>query len=280
MKNLLVSIIIPCYNQAEFLCETLESVLNQKYIHWECFIVNDGSTDDTEVVAKEYCNKDPRFVYLYKNNGGLSSARNYGLNHAKGDLIQFLDSDDLLFPTKIVESIALFKGDHHYKFVITDFSMLINNVNYSMIINQEKLTFEGVLYYWDFEINIPIHCGLFDASFFTQYRFDETIKAKEDWLMWIVLFKQGYIPIALAKPLVSYRKHTQSMTMATNIFKEQLRAIEIIKEIIGTNLYEEFLLILYKNISKKNSVLKQEIENLKSSVFYKVEKKLKKIFRK
>ena len=67
MKNL-VSIIVPCYNQSHFLSETLQSVLNQTYIHWECIIVNDGSPDNTEAVAKIWCDKHSRISYIYKEN--------------------------------------------------------------------------------------------------------------------------------------------------------------------------------------------------------------------
>ena len=85
--SFLVSIIVPCYNQAQYLPETLQSVLDQTYTNWECIIVNDGSPDATEAVAQEWCEKDHRFIYLKKENGGLSSARNAGLKIAKGDYI-------------------------------------------------------------------------------------------------------------------------------------------------------------------------------------------------
>ena len=67
--NPLVSIIVPCYNQAQYLPETLDSVLAQTYPYWECIIVNDGSPDNTEEIAKHYCEKDNRFKYLFKENG-------------------------------------------------------------------------------------------------------------------------------------------------------------------------------------------------------------------
>ena len=72
----LVSIVVPCYNQAVFLPDTLDSVLSQTYKHWEIIIVNDGSLDDTEVVAREYMLKDSRIHYVYLENAGLPSARN------------------------------------------------------------------------------------------------------------------------------------------------------------------------------------------------------------
>ncbi len=94
----LVSIVVPCYNQAHFLDETLQSVLDQSYSNWECIIVNDGSPDNTEDIAKQWCNKDYRFTYLYKENGGLCSARNAGISISKGEFILPLDSDDIIAP--------------------------------------------------------------------------------------------------------------------------------------------------------------------------------------
>ena len=96
MNNFLVSIIVPCYNQAQYFTEALQSVLDQTYKNWECILVNDGSTDHTEEIALEWSKIDDRFVYIKKENGGLSSARNSGIEIAKGDYLQFLDADDVL----------------------------------------------------------------------------------------------------------------------------------------------------------------------------------------
>lgn len=71
MQESLVSIIIPCYNQADFLDQTLESVLKQTHSNWECIMVNDGSLDDTELIAKAWVSKDSRFKYFYKTNSGV-----------------------------------------------------------------------------------------------------------------------------------------------------------------------------------------------------------------
>lgn len=89
-----ISVIVPCYNQAQYLDECLQSVLDQTYTDWECIIVNDGSPDNTEDVAKKWTEKDARFKYLKKENGGLSSARNAGIENAKGEWILPLDADD------------------------------------------------------------------------------------------------------------------------------------------------------------------------------------------
>lgn len=101
MDKILISIIIPCYNQGQFLPETLNSLLAQTCTSWECIMVNDGSTDNTKEVAQSFCVKDNRFIYLEVPNGGPSAARNVALRMAKGIFIQFLDSDDILATNKL-----------------------------------------------------------------------------------------------------------------------------------------------------------------------------------
>lgn len=96
MQDYQISIIVPCYNSQDFIAATLESVLEQSYLNWECILVNDGSQDKTEEELKKWVKKDNRFKYYYQENKGLSGARNAGLKLAKGEFIYFLDADDLL----------------------------------------------------------------------------------------------------------------------------------------------------------------------------------------
>ena len=90
------SIIIPVYNVGLYLRECLDSVLNQTFADWEAICVNDGSTDCSEEILKEYALKDERIRYVSKDNGGTSTARNVGMKLAKGDYLVFLDGDDWL----------------------------------------------------------------------------------------------------------------------------------------------------------------------------------------
>lgn len=109
-KNLLVSIIIPTYNRAQHIRETLDSVLNQTYISWECIIVDDRSSDDTLKIITSYCEKDTRFISIVKSldfKQGASISRNIGLKMAKGVYVQFLDSDDILADNKLEEQLKL-----------------------------------------------------------------------------------------------------------------------------------------------------------------------------
>lgn len=103
-----VSVIIPCYNYGAFLSEAVHSVLHQTHQDIDCIIVNDGSTDNTATVAMNLAATDPRINYIERDNGGISAARNTGIEHAKGDYLQFLDADDILPPLKLERQLALF----------------------------------------------------------------------------------------------------------------------------------------------------------------------------
>jgi glycosyltransferase involved in cell wall biosynthesis len=115
MNNPLVSIIIPTYDRAHLISETLDSVLAQSYSNWECIIVDDGSTDHTIEVVEGYVKKDSRFQYHHRPNtrpNGANACRNYGLECSKGEFVQFLDSDDLISSNKIkVQIEQLLKHD-------------------------------------------------------------------------------------------------------------------------------------------------------------------------
>ena len=100
----LVSIIIPSFNRAALLPDTLDSVLNQTYGNWECIIVDDHSTDRTPQIGREFAARDERISFFTRPERkpkGAASCRNFGLEKVRGDFIQFLDSDDLLHPEKL-----------------------------------------------------------------------------------------------------------------------------------------------------------------------------------
>lgn len=108
----LVSIIIPTFNRAHTLPDTLKSVQNQTHQNWECLIIDDGSTDDTDSLIQQYCEKDERFQYIKRPENrkkGAATCRNIGLENFKGDYVQYLDSDDLLAANKFEEQIKSLK---------------------------------------------------------------------------------------------------------------------------------------------------------------------------
>ncbi len=94
----MISVITPVYNSKPYLKQAIESVLYQTYSDWELILVNDGSTDGSGEMCDDYAKKDRRICVIHQNNKGVSEARNMGMKHASGEFIQFLDSDDWLYP--------------------------------------------------------------------------------------------------------------------------------------------------------------------------------------
>ena len=96
MENELISIVVPIYNVENYLRMCLDSIQNQTYQNFECLLINDGSPDNSADICREYVEKDSCFRYFEKENGGLSSARNVGIENSRGTYITFVDSDDWL----------------------------------------------------------------------------------------------------------------------------------------------------------------------------------------
>lgn len=92
----LISIIVPVYNSEKTLCRCVDSVINQPFNNWEILLIDDGSTDKSFEICENYALKDKRITVLHKENGGVSSARNIGLDNAKGKWVTFIDSDDYI----------------------------------------------------------------------------------------------------------------------------------------------------------------------------------------
>lgn len=210
MKNALISIIVPCYNQAEYLDECLQSVLDQTYENWECIIVNDGSPDNTEEVAKKWTEKDERFKYLLKVNGGLSSARNAGIEIAKGEWIQFLDCDDYIHLEKFSKSVALMKKESDL--IVSNFQMIYDGVLSPPFcdLSLYEINLKNLILQWDVDFNIPVHCALFKRTNVGEIRFNEKLKAKEDWLFWIEFFKQENVSYNFINEHLAYYRHNEA----------------------------------------------------------------------
>ena len=263
-----VSIIVPAFNQGSYLHKTLESIYNQTFENWECLIINDGSSDNTEDIALEWCDKDARFIYEFQVNQGLSTARNKGLKLASGDFIQFLDSDDLIDKNRLNICFELIKsGD--LDGIVSNFIMLDNDSQLTAPfchLKAEYLIYKSILFDWDSKFSIPIHCGLFKRVLFTNFLFPISLKAKEDWIMWIYLFQNIPKFQFVDKPLAIYRKNTHGMTKDwVRMKREQLNALLYLENSIET---EDFLELLKMTAIKNTDDLikiKSSYLNLKNS---------------
>lgn len=237
--NSLITIIIPCYNQAKYLNDSLNSALSQCYKNFECIIVNDGSRDETDKVARLWSKKDSRFTSITKENGGLSSARNAGLAIAKGDYIQFLDADDIIDKAKLELQISLLKKTSDYSLCYCDYFTCdeydLNKEIPARYLSPEFITsdpFHELLLNWETKLSIPCHSFLFKASLFnaTGIRFNESLPNHEDWECWMNIFALNPQIFYVNKKLATYRIRSKSMCENRDEMKQgYLKAIGIQK---------------------------------------------------
>lgn len=180
-----VSIIVPCYNQAQYLDECLQSVLEQTFQDWECIIINDGSPDNTEEIAQEWIKKDNRFSYILISNSGVSNARNIGIQSASGEFILPLDADDKIAKEYIELAVNKFNEDNELTLVYCN-AKKFGDVNEDWILKDfslQQLAFENMIFCTalyrkhDWE-----RIGGYDVNM---------ISGLEDWGFWITLLKNG-----------------------------------------------------------------------------------------
>ncbi len=223
--NTKFSIIIPCYNQANFINECYISILSQLYENWEAIFINDGSTDETEQVLKRISNYDSKVQTYSKDNGGLSSARNYGIKKATGDFVLFLDCDDMLLPdclNKIQNEIKS-KPDLHliqvgYRHICQNGTIVHRVVNPTKV----KNLLPEILYN-----NLgPVHSFCIDRNIVHSVGvFDETLKSCEDWDYWL---RAAYIIknfSTISEPLVDYRMNDKSMSRNSFVLYSALKTV-------------------------------------------------------
>jgi glycosyltransferase involved in cell wall biosynthesis len=209
----LVSIIVPCYNHAQFLDEALQSVLNQTYSHWECIIVNDGSPDNTKEVAELWCKKDNRFQYLEKQNGGLSSARNAGISKSKGEYILPLDADDILHESFLSNLVPELNQDSALA-IVSCYSKFFFKQKDNII---HELKPVGTTYHALLFENSLIATSLYRKKCWEEVGgYDENMKnGFEDWEFWVAITKSGWTYKVVEEFLFYYRKQKQSMLIDT-----------------------------------------------------------------
>lgn len=231
-----VSVIMPAYNAMKYLSESIESVIQQTFKNWELIIIDDGSTDETREIAGRYVKKDERVKYLYQQNGKQGKARNYGLKHAKGKYIAFLDSDDLWLPMKLecqLREMAehnvdlVFSDAHVFKVLPLDPHQKMNTIT-GYLSGNEAIT--KML-----EINrVPILTVLVKRDAVDKVnKFSEKmeIQNNEDYHLWLKLLIEGFIFYASPQVYSAYRDHEESVTSGNKLsIRESIETLHDIAE--------------------------------------------------
>ncbi|NMB80469.1 MAG: glycosyltransferase, partial [Ignavibacteria bacterium] len=205
----LVSIIVPSYNQAEWLPFTLDSIIAQTYPLWEAVVVDDGSTDNTWEIIEKYSKKDNRIKGIHKENGGISSALNAGINAAIGKYFCWLSSDDLFYPNKLELQINVFQNlDESYGIVFGEFD-LIDDKNNLTHLKQKKPFIDGLEFPQQLKYDMIDGCTVMIPMDIMREMngFNTQFKHAQDTEFWFRLAAKGYKFFYLDKKLVKRRIH-------------------------------------------------------------------------
>lgn len=221
------SVIIPLYNKECFIENTLKSVLCQTFTNYEIIIINDGSTDKSEEKVLEF--KDSRIQYFYKENGGVSSARNYGIEKAQSNYLSFIDADDYWYPHFLQEIYNNINTFPDIKVFSTAIEIEISKKVFVSAYSIEKTDECEIVNYFDASSKQSVisgSSGVFHNSVFTKIGgFDLQLKSGEDIDMWIRI---GLIyPILFSwKVLVRYVYDDKSLSRN---YKTSLESIDFSK---------------------------------------------------
>lgn len=212
----LVSIVIPCYNSASTVSETIDSVLNQTYKDIEIVLVDDGSVDNIQEEVKPYLEKYPFVHYFYQVNQGQSVARNKGAGLCTGYYLLFLDSDDKIAETYIEKCVDVLENDSAVKLVHSN-GFYFGAVEGDWFFPEYKFR--------NFLIGNMIHilAMMRKNDFQEAGGFDTLLSYYEDWDLWIKILKNNGKFVLIEEQLFYYRKHESQTSLTDNIKRDKER---------------------------------------------------------
>jgi len=203
MEKGLVSIITPMYNGARFVSQTIDSVLQQTYGHWEMYVIDDGSSDEGPAIVCAYASKDPRIKLLTQKNAGSAAARNNGIRQASGQYIALLDSDDTWNANFLERQLRLMREKN---------ALLVYS-SHTRIDEQSKEILKPFIVpakikYKDLLRNCYISCltGLYDTSVYGKVYLHEDMKSlRDDYVYWLEIMKKVQVAYGNKAVLANYR---------------------------------------------------------------------------
>lgn len=253
--NPFLSIIIPCYNDWQYVEQAVDSALNQTYPYKEVIVIDDGSDTKTKGVLKKLELKITKLIT--QANQGQSAARNVGIRAAKGDFILLLDSDDFFEPSFCVKAISLFLNDDEVK-IVSCFANLLFDDGSSVVYKPQGGMILDFLY-----TNNALGTSLFKKADWQNCGGYDVIMRKgyEDWEFFIRLLKNGGYVKIIQEPLYNYRKRKKTTTEIANKNKYELLNYIYSKH---QDLYKENFELFVKSLL--NRIEREEKEKIKNTL--------------
>ena len=252
---------MPCYNQARYIDEAIQSVIRQTYKDWELIIVDDGSTDDSFSIAKTYAQSDSRIKAFSQDNGGPSKARNNGVKRSSGKYIMFFDSDDRLAPQYLDRGVQYMTSHPEC------------TVFYSRLKRFGKMNDEVGIHFISYEQELCVSslfltCIIKRSDFVRIGGFDEQMKGYEDWEMFIRLLYHNDNVYQYPEIMFFYRWNMDPNSINLQAIK---KSGEIMEYIYNKNkqIYDEVFGCPFYSIQKAN-YLQKELDKIIASCKYRV----------
>ena len=249
MDEKLVSVIIPAYNIEDYIGRCLDSIISQTYKNLEIIVVDDGSWDYTGEILDNYAKKDRRIKVIHKENGGVSSARNKGIEAAEGDYIGFIDGDDLIEPEMYKTLVDLLEEENAdiahcgYQMVFPDRIDYYHNTGKKKI----QTTEEGLKDLLSGEMIEPgLVNKLYKKELIKNCRLNETVKINEDLLMNYQLFKLSQKSVYYDITPYSYMIRSSSATGANSLITKREDSLRVLNQIKDDCINNNLLSIIYK----------------------------------
>ncbi len=249
----LVSIITPSFNCADYIGETIESILSQTYQNWELLITDDFSTDNSSEIIQEYCDRDKRIKLMQlSQNSGAGVARNNSIREAQGCFIAFCDSDDRWYPEKLEKQLN-FMGNTGTSLSYTSYDTCDENGNINGVVNcLPKLSYAKILR----DNGIGCLTAMYDVEKIGKH-FMPTIRKRQDWCLWIEIIKKCGTAYGLQEPLALYRVRHGSIS--SNKVEMLKCNFSVYHQILGYNKIASALILggyfmpyyFYKKIKQK-----------------------------
>lgn len=212
MIKKLISIVVPVYNVEKYVSKCIESILMQDYVNFELLLVDDGSTDKSGLICEKYKKQDKRIRIFHKENGGLSDARNYGIDRAKGELITFIDSDDTIktnYLTLLIKALNEEQADIVQANMYTSQSK-IKEENRSKRVYSGEEAFEQLMMFKD--VKVYAWAKLYRISLFKENKLKYPIgKIMEDSFTTFKLLLNSNRVVCLNDKLYFYRQRNDSI---------------------------------------------------------------------
>lgn len=255
-KEVKVSVVIPTYNSVRFVTEAIDSVLAQTFTNFEILVIDDGSTDNTkEVLAEKYGNS---IYYFYKENGGVSRARNFGIENAIGKYVAFLDADDVWMPEKLEKQVSLMESDEKISLTYVATQKVDKDLHYlsSIAANTYEDYTESLL------LNLNIVAGSCSSAMVRREillqtdGFDSKFTTYADWEFWLRLsLLTKFAPIN--EELVKYRVVKGSMSSKPEVTKKD--ALGVLDKFFNLpNLPEKYKRLQNKSFSNQLMIISGE----------------------